>query len=293
MRNIDLNLKGVKELLTDEFVQETPELCQKYLDLGEKEKIVESALFKVEIKQHSDTNTGAGIAYSNNLIIFCKEGEEWREVFSTGMIQYRGAHNHEIDNWDLSFRNPAILEETKDRLVFGIMTGEQNVKIYQIENGEKETLEVFNVKDYESTKTRVHLLNKVVDDEKAFKDYVSEKLTDSWYCQGVSKLDNENIIFRIYGHADRPYDAIDDQYKIWVLVKGKGICESKSYPTSIEHPNSKFYRYPIKITEENVKIVEKNHKKIMIYTEVYASTWKQREGKWGFWSEKIQLNIYL
>lgn len=281
MRSINLNLKGVKELLTDECVQEAPEFCQKYLDLGEKEKIVEGGFFKVKIKQHSNTNTGAGIAYSNNLIVSQRKGNKWKEVFSTGMIQYRGAYNDEIDNWDLSFRNPAILEETKNRLILGIITGEQNVKIYQIKNGKKEVLEVFNVRDHESTKKRIKLLEKVINDESAFRDYVEEKLGHSWYRQDTNVLDDGNIVLVLCGHADRDYDAVDNLYMFFVLIKGVGVGVSQSYPTEIRH-SGKFYRRVVEM--EKSLLVDKSEKVIKLMCPRVYCTY--------YWSgEKVLINI--
>lgn len=258
-----VTLQGAIELQARENIPQIPQLVQRYLDM--KEKQAEGKYFRVVIDEKSNLNTGAGIAYSNALRIEKKCGELWAEVYSTGMMQYRGAYAHEIDNWDLSLRNPTIIEESETEVIYALSTGGGNVKVYLFSEGKLQPVVKFNIRDHEQTKERIELLQNVINDAEAFRSYVSKNLGDRWYTAseigvwekecaifdasgqklGHSDCDNVeekgNVVVLLANHWDRGYDAIVDSYRLFVWVKGKGFGSTGTYQTGLRHPGGKFY----------------------------------------------------
>lgn len=261
-----LKLKDINVLRTDEKIPEVPELVAPYLAL--EAYSAEGNYFRIIIDQDSNSNTGAGVAYLNALCIEKREGESWSEVYNSGMKQYRGAYNYEIDNWDLSLTSPAILKETVEGVVYGLRTGVGNVKIFSFEIGQSpELLAVFNTREYEATKERIDLLQKVIDDAEAFRSYVVKSLGHRWYTASMigaheqkcsifdangnelmkkrSDSDEASIVVLLADHADRDYDAISDKYQLFIWVKGKGFVATEIMWTGLHHPGGKFYRIGI------------------------------------------------
>lgn len=258
-----IKLQGLTELKKKENLPEVPKLVQRYLDL--KKYNAEGKHFCVVIESHSNINTGAGIAYSNELIIKKKDGDEWVEVYSTGMREYRGAYAHSVDNRDLSLNNPAIFKESKSEVTYALRTGEGNVKVYRFQKNYPENLVTFNTDDYEKTQKRIELIQKVIDDSESFRSYVEKSLGSRWHiakkigvwednCQifdtNGKKLESSDhnkvvekgeVVVLSAHHSDRDYDAITDEYQFYVWVKGKGIGNTSEFSTELRHPGGKFY----------------------------------------------------
>ncbi len=144
-----IKLQGLNELRAKENLPEVPELVQQYLDT--KERKATGEFFHIVIHQKNDPKPGAGIAYSNELIIEKKIGDKWSYQYSTGMRQYRGAYSHEIDDWDLSLYDPMILAETKNEVTFAVRTGVGNIKVYCFKESTPALVVSFNKKYYEKT----------------------------------------------------------------------------------------------------------------------------------------------
>lgn len=264
-----IQLADVKMLSSRENLPSIPPLAKQYLELKEYQS--EGKYFRIVVEQKSDSKSGAGIAYSNDLQIEKLAGEKWGKIYSTGMMQYRGAYNYEIDNWDLSLKDPAILEESEDGVVYALRTGEGNVKAYRFNEGEgrPSQLSVFNARDYKATQERIELLQNIISDAEACRSYVSKGLGNRWHtaskigvweedcqifdtngrrfgsddCNQVEK--NADVVVMLTDHADRDYDAITDRYQLHIWVNGKGFGASEIYKTGLYHPGSKFYRIGI------------------------------------------------
>ncbi|MCL4404153.1 hypothetical protein M1432_02320 [Patescibacteria group bacterium] len=203
--------------------------------------------FRITIKGKSVDSKTDGMAYSNALIIEQKNGESWRQAYSTGMMQYRGAHNWDIDDWDLSLGKVGILEESKNEVVYALTTGVGKVKVYGFKKGDEspEQLESFSVSDHEATKKRIELLKTVVTDQSAFNAYITEGLQNRWHVTDTAEMEDRKIIVLLLDHADRDYDAISDLYKICIWIQGQGFWKSGAYRTGLHHPGGKFYRVGI------------------------------------------------
>lgn len=262
-----IKLQDLGSLSSKEKLPNVPIFAQQYLKLKKYQS--EGKYFRIIIEQKSDPKSGAGIAYSNDLWIEKQIEGKWEKVYSTGMTQYRGAYNYEIDNWDLSLNDPAILEESENEVVYALRTGKGNVKAYRFNKEQLSQLVVFNASDYKATQERIELLQDVVSDAEAFRSYVSKGLGHHWHtaskigvweddCQifdatgqklGGDDYDNVekngDVVVLLTDHADRDYDAITDLYQLHIWVKGKGFGVSKTYRTGLHHPDSKFYRIGI------------------------------------------------
>lgn len=236
-------LKGIDELKASERLPKIPELVKKYVDL--KKKVADGSHFRISIKQKSDSKSGAGIAYSNELIISKKVEDEWQKEYSTGMQQYRGAYNYETDNWDLSLHDPAILEETAEKVTYALRTGTGNVKVFTFSNGGPKLAVSFNIDDYKKTEEKIGLLQKVLNDSSSFKSYVKNSLGHRWHITDDNELENGNVVVLLTDHADRDYDAISDYYQLFIWVKGKGFGSTEQLRTGLRHPGGKFYRVGI------------------------------------------------
>ncbi len=286
-------LKGFDELKALENLPEIPQLVKRYLDL--KDKQTKGKYFRIVIEEKSRDSGVAGIAYLNELRIENKIDGLWHKVYSTGMMQYRGAYAYEIDNWDLFLKDPAIIEESKNEVIYGIRTGAGNIKIYRFRHKNKsynpETLVVFNMKDYTATQERIELLQKVISDPEAFHLYVSKGLKDHWHtAYRISKWDSACRVFDITGkeientdeiaekayfiillakHYDRDYDALVDYYRFYFWVRDKGVGVSNVYKTGSRHPNTRFYTIELKI--EKVTFDLQNRILVDITVSNYAS----------------------
>ena len=272
-----VRLQGLDELKKQENLSEIPEIVQRYLNT--KERQAEGKHFRIVIDKKSDSKSGAGIAYSNALRIEKRNGKSWSQVYNTGMMQYRGAYNYEIDNWDLSLNDPVILEESKSKVVYALRTGIGNVKVYRFRDrdDEPEALVVFNVRDYKATQGRIELLGKVISDADAFRAYVSKKLSHRWHITDrATPADDVEVL--LLDHADCDYDAISDLYQLYIWVKGKGIGATKIYGTGLYHPGGKFYRIGIGF---DVGIINRGRSFLNLVVEVYNrhQQWKK---VWNF-----------
>lgn len=247
-----IELQGLEELKAKENLPEVPELVQKYLDL--EKKVTQGNSFRIVINQKSNPVSGHGIAYSNELQIQ-KRGSDgcWIETYNTGMIQYRGAYASDIDNWDLSLNNPAILEESDNEVIYGLQTGDGNIKIYHLQEGFPKIICSFNVRDYKKTQERIELLRNVVNDARAYVNYTKRGLGKGWRVHQNHENDKETVILLLAEHADRPYDALTDKYKLHVWVKNKGIAVLGHYRTNLSHPRFK-KNYRIRVYFEEVEI---------------------------------------
>ncbi|RLC36266.1 MAG: hypothetical protein DRP02_12650 [Candidatus Gerdarchaeota archaeon] len=268
-----IKLQELAELKAQENLPEIPELVQRYLDTEERQ--VEGEHFRIVIDEKSDPKPGAGIAYSNALRIEKRNGELWSQVYSTGMMQYRGAYNYEIDDWDLSLNNPTILEESNDEVLYAIETGVGNVKVYRFRNKDNNPamLVVFNIRDYKKTQERIELLQKVINDAGAFCSYVSKSLGRRWdITESATPADDVKVL--LLDHADRDYDAISDFYQLYIWVKGKGIGATKIYKTGLYHPGGKFYRIGV---DFDVSIINRGRNFLNLAIEVYnrRQQWKE------------------
>jgi len=238
-----IKLQDVAELKDRESLPDVPEFAQRYFDTEDKERRTEGKYFRITIEEESRPESGAGIAYLNALNIEKRNGKSWDRVYSTGMIQYRGAYNYEVDDWDLSLGCPTIFEESKSEVIYALCTGAGNVKMYRfsVGEGQAEPLAAFNVYNYGKTKRRIELLSDVVNDAKAFQSYIEESLGNRWSIRNSETLADGKIIVLLARHSDRDYDAITDRYQIHVWVKGKGVGNTEQFFTGLRHPAGKFY----------------------------------------------------
>jgi len=231
-----------------EKLPEIPSFVKHYLDL--KDYNPQGNFFSLEIKEESRDSRTDGIAYLNELVI----EHEGKKAYSTGMMQYRGAYNWEIDDHDLHLWNPAILKESKNEIVYGLKTGAGNIKIYQynLKQNSPKLIEEFNIEEYEKAKARQEKIEKIIQDRSAWFDYVRLQQGHHWdpKCNhdDEAELDDKRIKILLAEHADRDYDAITDLYKFYIWVKDEGIGESEVYSTGLVHPpGEKFYYYGIGI----------------------------------------------
>jgi len=241
--NTTIKIQGIEQLMQKENLPVIPPLVQKYLGMG-KDHNPNGKFFQVKINQKSNPVSGHGIAYSNELILEKRTGESWKQVDSTGMLCYRGAYASDIDNWDLSFGAPAILEESVEKVTYGVRTGAGNIKIFSfVKKGQQ--LENFNLNNYEKTQKRIELLKQVLEDPQAAKSYIEKGLGHKWSIRDGEKVlsfKEETVKMFVAQHSDRDYDALSDEYQMIFWVKGFGIGSSPSFRTKLQHPcGAKFY----------------------------------------------------
>lgn len=258
-----IKLQGLNELKAKEDLPKVPELVQQYLDT--KKRKATGEFFQIAIRQKSDPKTGAGIAYFNELIVEKKIGDKWERQYSTGMRQYRGAYDYEVDDWDLSLYNPAVLAETKNEITYAVRTGVGNIKVYRFRESAPVLVVSFNVNDYEKTQERIELLQKLIDDAEAFRAYVEKGLGHRWNITDDATINDGNVVVLLADHADRDYDAISDLYRIYIWVKGKGFGETETFRTGLHHPGGKFYRVGIGF---NVTVINQKAGAIDLVVEV-------------------------
>ena len=245
-----IKLQGLAELETHENLPEIPELVQQYLNMEEKR--AEGKFFRIVIEQESRDSHTDGIAYLNELRIEKRTGKSWSQAYTTGMMQYRGAYNWEIDNWDLSLNNPAILKESESELIYAFQTDVGNIKVYHSKDGQIRLIESFNIDDYNKAKERKSMLHKVLIDTEAFRSYISKNLGHRWHI-ARSATPAEDVEMLLLDHADRDYDAISDMYQFHIWVKEKGIGNTWIYNTDLHHPKwDKFYRIGIRFFDVTI-----------------------------------------
>lgn len=282
-----IKLEGIAELKAKENLPQVPEFVQRYLDIKEYQPV--GQYFRLAIDEKNDPKAEAGIAYSNALRIEKRDGSTWSQVYTTGMMQYRGAYASEIDNWDLSLHKPIILEESKGEMVYALGTGWGNIKVYRFrEGGRPIELEVFNAGNYKATQERIGLLQQVIDDAKAFHSYISKSIhkNEHWYIDHLSAWERNCHIFDSTGqriessdrvekqaaivvllarHYDRDYDALVDGYCFYIWLKGRGVGKSEVYRTGFYHPNTRFYSIEV---ESEVDVVSQGQNSLSLNIEV-------------------------
>jgi len=281
-----IELQGLEELKAKEKLPEVPELVQKYLDL--EKKVAQGNSFRIVINEKSNPVDGHGIAYSNELLVEKKDGDDWVKAYSTGMMKYRGAYASDIDNWDLSLNGPAILKESDNEVIYALQTGVGNIKVCCFRESSSEELISFNIRDYKGTEERIELLQKILDKADAFHSYVSNDLDHRWrtasqvhkhdkYCE---VLNDGKVIVLLARHADRDYDAIVDCYQIYIWVQGQGFGHSDVFQTGLHHPGGRFYSIGIGFSATLV-----NQGRSFVEVEV-----EPRNRSQG-WSEKRNLRV--
>jgi len=246
-----IELQGLEELKAKEKLPEVPGLVQKYLDT--ENKVAHGNSFRIVINQKSNPVDGHGIAYSNELLVEKKNGDDWAKVYSTGMMKYRGAYASDIDNRDLSLNDPAILEESDDEVIYTLRTGVGNIKVYRFRESSSEELISFNIRDHKSTEERIKLLQKILDEADAFRSYVYNSLGSRWHTAGkINKYDDDckilsdgKVVILLARHSDRDYDAITDCYQVYIWIQGQGFAQSDVFRTGLYHPDRRFYSISI------------------------------------------------
>ena len=262
----------------DEQIQGIPKLVEQYLEA--KERCSEGKNFRVVIADKSCPTADAGIAYSNELLVEKRQNGVWTKLYSTGMLQYRGAYAYERDDKDLRFLRPMILDESEDEVTYAIATGEGNVKVFRIRGKRPKQLESFGHRQYQETVARKELQSRILDDADAFCAYVEKLLGDRWYVPkcalpGISccifdecgaPIENDYPITRdeitamtrimvlLAKHPDREYDAIVDVYRFFVWVKGHGFGSSEELPSGLCHPDGSFYYVGLDFKLKNLEI---------------------------------------
>jgi len=233
--------------IQEEKVPEIPAVIKQYLDLKNHQS--KGKFFTIEIKEESRNSGTDGIAYLNELVILYKG----KEIYSTGMMQYRGAYNWEIDNFDLQLLKAKILEESANKVTYAFATGAGNIKVYTCTStGDTKLVEKFNINDYENAKARQKQVEKLLEDSSAWFDYIRLEEGHRWHIKrdydDEAELNHEEMRVILAEHSDRDYDAVTDYYKFYFWVKGKGIGESRTYRTGLIHPPyEKYYYYGIRI----------------------------------------------
>ncbi|MEA3449426.1 MAG: hypothetical protein U9Q85_00365 [Patescibacteria group bacterium] len=108
---------------------------------------VEGEFFRISIYKESNSQVGAGIAYSNEMVIEKKKiGGKWERQYSTG--------NYEIDDWDMALDDVEILLETKETVIYALMTSAGNIKVYDFENTKPKIIVSFGKNSYEYMQQR-------------------------------------------------------------------------------------------------------------------------------------------
>ncbi len=242
-----------KELLAREKISKIPKLVEKYLKQKNPDRRkAEWKNFKFEITEDSNSVSGHWIAYLNKICIDYKDNN----IYDSWMMQYRWAYAKDIDNWDKQIFDPVLLEENEDKAIFGHKTWEWNIKIVEIDKDwNKNTIDIFNIRDYEKIKEKSKLIKNVLNEPKSRDNFISKDLESKWYMYDSSSLsfENDNIVLKLVWHADRDYDAIDDKYMFYAWIKWVGIGKSKEFYTWVNHPDGRFYR--CKVYDKDAQIV--------------------------------------
>ncbi|MCX6793213.1 MAG: hypothetical protein NTY12_04260 [Candidatus Falkowbacteria bacterium] len=262
--DITLSIKTSEMLIGNETVSLIPKLVSSYRAIEDTAARQEGNFFRVSVVGKNKPASSAGIAYLNELIVETKYGNGWKKIYSSGMKQYRGAYNWEIDNHDNNFCNPVILEENKDKALVAFRTGAGNIKIYSFsKTGGKSKKLIFNWSDYEQQQKRLQLVSDMLEDENLFRDYVENSFSESrWHADQMKSLNDGEIVLILAYHSSRDCDAASDYYKFFILVKGKGIAESEEIYSNLSDPQGSFSSTTVQLTSVDLKSI--NEKKIVV-----------------------------
>jgi len=236
------------ELHERENVSEVPELVREYMGLDQKDASGEH--FTIRIEEDTNPVSGHGVAYFNALVV--ERNNE--AVYTTGFRKYRGAYAGR-DNWDLSFNNPAILRENEDEMVYGLRTGDGNVKVFRFAEGEPKLVHSFDKGAHQRTLERLEILDAVLTDPQAFLEYVKKQMSGRWSAPknlqrtNVQMLADERITLVLCKHHDRDADAVVDRYRLYVLLKERGVIESSVFRTGSTHPRGRFYTVGLRLQD--------------------------------------------
>ncbi len=263
-----LSLKTSDQLLASENVQKVPDLVSEYQKLENKEHKSTGKFFRVLTRGENRDSKTDGIAYLNEMIVEAKVGNDWQQVYSTGMQQYRGAYNWEIDNWDLAIYEPVILQESKNDALVAFRTGIGRIKIYAFTNkGLDRSKIVFNWNDYTKQVERIELVKNMLNDAKLFEQYIQKSLHSRWDVRETKNL-NDELTLAYARHASRDYDASTDQYQFSFLVKGRGIAVSEIFYSGLRETTSKFSTNYANL--KDVKLVSFDEKQAVVEIEMMA-----------------------
>lgn len=269
MEKIPLSLKNSDQLLASEKVQEVPELVSEYQKLENKEHKSTGKFFRVLTRGENRDSKTDGIAYLNEMTVEMKVGNSWKQIYCTGMQQYRGAYNWEIDNWDLAIYQPVILRESKNDALVAFRTGIGNIKIYTFtkKGHDYSKMVVFNWNDYTKQGERIELVKNMLNDAKLFKEYIRKSLRSRWDVRETKNL-NDVLTLAYARHASRDYDASTDQYQFSFLVKGRGIAVSEIFYSGLRETTSKFSTNYANL--KDVKLVSFDEKQAVVEIEMMA-----------------------
>jgi len=241
-----VKLQGLAELKHQEIFSNIPDLVQQYLDL--KEKKPEGKYFRIRIKKSWRDSSFHGRVLMNELCVEKRIGNLWIQLFATGMM-----HFYHFDNrkWNLFLLEPAILEESEEKVIYGVRTGENEVKIYCFSKDALELLTVFNL--CEPPKECIEFLQTVFVDPEAFRHYIAKNLDDNWHIadkleagRGDCKIfspggkeverneeikESEVVILLAKHYYHSHCNLIVDLYRFYIWIKGKGIGSTNIYKT--------------------------------------------------------------
>ncbi len=241
MNIISLKLQDKNQLTVNENIPEVPQLVTNYLAIKDKSHKHEGTFFRVSINGKSKPTPSDGIAQLNEVTVEAKTGKIWKQIYSTGMLQYRGAYNWEIDDADLSFSDAVILTENAKSALIAYRTGSGNVKVFSFSSdGSRSEKVAFNWREYEKQQERLKLAGDMLNDSNLFSEYVGRSLKGRWSRNSTHELAEGGITVIMARHASRDFDAATDLYQFFILVKGKGIAVSEVIRTGISNPTSKF-----------------------------------------------------
>ncbi len=272
MELFNIELRSTDQLSAAEKLPKIPALVSEYqaIEKSEFANRKNGEFFRVSVEGKNKDSGSAGIAYLNEMKVEMKNGSEWNEIYSTGMRQYRGAYNYEIDDWDLAIYDPVILRESKDKAQVAFRTGVGNIKIYSFsKNGLSKPGTSFSWRDYSNQLERIELVKNMVNDPELFRQYVSKSIKENrWHTSDNTFLNDGELIVQFANHASRDYDAATDKYQFCFLVKGKGIAVSEVLYSGLRNPTSKFstnYAYL-----DKAELISADDKQIVIEVELSA-----------------------
>ncbi|MDO8517667.1 MAG: hypothetical protein Q7S26_00025 [bacterium] len=245
-----LSLRSADELRSNEQLAAIPDLVQKYLDMVQSPKL-EGDYFRIIVKRDFDAVQNHGCAYFNEFKLEQKRSELWGCVHTTGRLQYRAARAHEADHWEHEFGVASILEESPSKVTYAVATGDGRITVYRFNRGRDKVVS-FDYKGHKAAVERLRQLDAVTKDPAAFAEYVQKSFGERWMRhhdpiafdgQGNKLEDaaNAHLVVIPAVHADQPYDAVIDQYKVYVWMRGCGIGEAGPFRTGLRHPFGRFY----------------------------------------------------
>ncbi len=287
MELFNIELRSADQLSAAEKLPKIPALVSEYraIESSEFANRKNGEFFRVSVEGKNKASGSAGIAYLNEMKVEMKNGSEWNQIYSTGMRQYRGAYNYEIDDWDLAIYDPVILRESKDKAQVAFRTGVGNIKIFSFsKKGLIKPGDSFSWRDYSDQLDRIELVKNMVNDPELFRQYVSKSIKENrWHTSDNTFLNDGELIVQFANHASRDYDAATDKYQFCFLVKGKGIAVSEVLYSGLRNPTSQFstnYAYL-----EKAELISADDKQIVIEVELSA----RRQG----WTQAYRFTIRL